>query len=390
MSNYYLQLMKLGPRDSYLCFVPPPLDQTSAGEEPEEQTVTPAHSWSLLQPLSGTCLYHRQGWFTYSYCHNEEIRQFKELIQARPPTPGGYKPEEDPEWEAYTLGRAPATPEPGADLTIAEQAALAANLELARTAGSRYLVQRWGDGTVCDKTGKPREVEVQFHCSMATTDTILFVKETKTCAYVLVIHTPRLCGEPGFISRKDVGEAYIRCREVVDKLNPDAASLSEADYPIQLPHIRKSVSPPPTVRPPPQTPQPKEGSTVSGNKGQQQKQGDFLRKALEAIMGNKELNLPEGQVIVDTMADDGVVIEFFDEIPLGDENVDVEHDATDGDGDEQESEQGVAGKGTDRLLKALKAAGFDVKLQALGASKAKLASKGDGEGNEKKKGKKDT
>ena len=52
-------------------------------------------------------------------------------------------------------------PEPGADLTIAERSAIAANLELARGAGSRYLVQRWGDGTLCDKTGRKREVEVQ-------------------------------------------------------------------------------------------------------------------------------------------------------------------------------------------------------------------------------------
>lgn len=44
---------------------------------------------------------------------------------------------------------------------MAEQNAQAANLELARTAGSRYLVQRWGDGTICDKTNAPREVEVQ-------------------------------------------------------------------------------------------------------------------------------------------------------------------------------------------------------------------------------------
>jgi hypothetical protein len=48
-----------------------------------------------------------------------------------------------------------------ADVAVAEQAALAANLELARGAGSRYLVQRWGDGTVCDKTGRRREIEVQ-------------------------------------------------------------------------------------------------------------------------------------------------------------------------------------------------------------------------------------
>lgn len=66
------------------------------------------------------------------------------------------------QWEAYTLGQAPATtPESGADLTVAEQNVLAANLELARGAGSRYLIQRWGDGTICDKTGREREVEIQ-------------------------------------------------------------------------------------------------------------------------------------------------------------------------------------------------------------------------------------
>lgn len=31
---------------------------------------------------------HRQGWFTYSYCHNEEIRQFKELIPPQSRTAG--------------------------------------------------------------------------------------------------------------------------------------------------------------------------------------------------------------------------------------------------------------------------------------------------------------
>jgi protein OS-9 len=44
---------------------------------------------------------------------------------------------------------------------MADHGALAENLELARGVGSRYLVQRWGDGTQCDKTGKRREIEVQ-------------------------------------------------------------------------------------------------------------------------------------------------------------------------------------------------------------------------------------
>ena len=107
--NYTLEHMKLDPRDSYLCLIPKPLENVPAvHEQDSDADVTPARSWSLLQPLSGTCLYvcpyfsseyrliliplsmlqHRQGWFTYSYCHNEEIRQFKEIIPAQPRFPG--------------------------------------------------------------------------------------------------------------------------------------------------------------------------------------------------------------------------------------------------------------------------------------------------------------
>jgi len=64
------------------------------------------------------------------------------------------------QWEAYDLGRAPESGS-GVDLSQADHGAVGANLELARGAGSRYLLQRWGDGTTCDKTGKRREIEVQ-------------------------------------------------------------------------------------------------------------------------------------------------------------------------------------------------------------------------------------
>ena len=75
------------------------------------------------------------------------------------------------------MGRAPPSAEPGAELTVAQEQAIAANVELARNAGSRYLVQRWGDGTYCEKTGKKREIEIQvsiypacgvFFCSHAS------------------------------------------------------------------------------------------------------------------------------------------------------------------------------------------------------------------------------
>lgn len=40
-------------------------------------------SYSLLSQ-------HRQGWFTYSYCHNKEIRQFRELAQSVSRLPGTF------------------------------------------------------------------------------------------------------------------------------------------------------------------------------------------------------------------------------------------------------------------------------------------------------------
>jgi len=49
--------MKMGPRDTYLCFIPPSPKQEP---QPPEETITEvaaSHSWSLLQPLDGTCLY---------------------------------------------------------------------------------------------------------------------------------------------------------------------------------------------------------------------------------------------------------------------------------------------------------------------------------------------
>lgn len=49
--------MKMGPRDTYLCFIPAPIKQHPPPPEETITEVTASHSWSLLQPLDGTCLY---------------------------------------------------------------------------------------------------------------------------------------------------------------------------------------------------------------------------------------------------------------------------------------------------------------------------------------------
>ena len=72
---------------------------------------------------------------------------------------------------------------------------------------------------------------------MTMTDTILLVKESKTCRYEMVIHTPRLCGEPGFKNRlQQREEAHIRCREILDAdgLTKIDKSLPETTFPLRL------------------------------------------------------------------------------------------------------------------------------------------------------------
>ncbi|OBZ75536.1 Protein OS-9 [Grifola frondosa] len=334
--NYTLEHMRLGSKTSYLCLIPPPPEDSPATDDPQSDVTTPVHSWSLLQPLAGTCLYHRQGWFTYSYCHNSHVRQFHELPPQHPHRAGEYRPEEDAEWEAYTLGRAPPTLEAGADLTLAEEAA-AANLELARGAGSRYLVQR------ALSQGHPR----QFHCSMTMTDTVLFVKETQTCHYVLHIATPRLCGEPGFRSRIDAREeAYIRCREIVGAEEYERAdrTLPPATHPFKRPRQQKSViAPPPSEEPGTDVKQP--AADVHD---------DLIRRAIERLLARGDLNAGE------------LMIQFVDvDIPM-EGNEDGEHFTLDG----------------EALAEVLRAAGHDVRGEK--GKKKKKSDQGEDEAEEVK------
>lgn len=102
---------------------------------------------------------------------------------------------------------------------------------------------------------------------MAQSDTILFVKETKTCSYILVINTPRLCGEPGFRSRQEIREqATISCREIVspadDSKTPplDLKPVPNMDYPNKIPMRRQKK-----LAPPPSTPSPEEDASKKPN-----------------------------------------------------------------------------------------------------------------------------
>jgi len=121
---------------------------------------------------------------------------------------------------------------------------------------------------------------------MTTTDSIILVREAKTCSYVLVIHTPRLCGEPGFKSRIDSrDESYIRCREIVESIEPatdaDSNPLTASDRPLKEMSQRQPLLTVPS-RPP------ADSSTGDGSGKANLAANDRLRKVLEAVLGSKD------------------------------------------------------------------------------------------------------
>ncbi|CAH7666384.1 hypothetical protein BY996DRAFT_4638817 [Phakopsora pachyrhizi] len=215
----------------------------------------------LISALKDRCIFTRLGWFTYSFCYGKgEIRQFHAVM-----VPGHNLPYEDPNQDVYILGfhvDHPHNPHHQARLdgTLPASSAHAAEGELTSLGKNRfkyssgptmglsdvlredsvlrsedfgedeefgqkmYLVQRWEGGTICDMTGKPRSVEVQFHCSTVATDHIALLRETSICEYLVVIHTPRLCSEPLFLDgggKKGLSGgdevSSIQCRPVLSE-----------------------------------------------------------------------------------------------------------------------------------------------------------------------------
>lgn len=152
-------------------------EQTKAEEEKELMRAS-ERGWELLEGMHGNCIYYLSGWWSYSFCYKDEIKQFHQL----PPSRGVplYPPVEDTEVKSFVLGRFPEKDkkkkdarktlgkEEGTKEKVDDEGHVSPTtgkaLEVAKmeTRGStRYMVQRLSGGTECDLTGKERKIEVQ-------------------------------------------------------------------------------------------------------------------------------------------------------------------------------------------------------------------------------------
>ncbi|KAJ3381762.1 Protein OS-9 [Entophlyctis sp. JEL0112] len=147
----------------------------------EEKKSVHTQAFELLNGLKKRCLSYTSNWWTYSYCHGQNITQSSKFPESL-----GF-----PQLH-YVLGKFSSTPSAETfygDPTVAATAG--AELLEYDDAGRKYLRVWYGDGDVCADNGIKRIVQIQFSCCQH--DHIVSVSEITLCQYVMKIHTKYAC-----------------------------------------------------------------------------------------------------------------------------------------------------------------------------------------------------
>jgi protein OS-9 len=135
----------------------------TADDEATELSLATERGRELLAGMEGTCIYFVSGWWSYSFCYNDGVRQFHPLPTGR--NVPVYPPQEDQSVDAYVLGRFDALARAGRGGGRRAAGAEKSVAELEVKGQTRYLVHHLKGGTVCDLTGEERSIEVQV-CSV--------------------------------------------------------------------------------------------------------------------------------------------------------------------------------------------------------------------------------
>ncbi|KAK5941437.1 Protein OS-9 [Knufia obscura] len=200
----------------YICAVPQVVLSTNETEEnaspqTEHDLVAAAdRGWQLLKDMEGQqCLYYTTGWWSYMFCYNSYVKQYHAV--ALSPQGRQWPPPEDPNTPSYVLGSYDSVMKQPA----VEGSPQPKTGDLQTQSETTFLVQKLEGGTPCDLTGKPRKIEVQYHCSPGTPDRIGWIKETATCAYQMVVYTSRLCNDVVFQPPKEAHLHKINCELIL-------------------------------------------------------------------------------------------------------------------------------------------------------------------------------
>jgi len=172
------------------CFVP-----TVKTEEAENDN-TDADNLDiikLLSPLTKSCTFRWEGWWTYEFCYGKYVRQFHQ---------GKNGELGDQYYLGYDEGDSKTQENP------------------------LYYSIFYENGTPCELTGQPRSSEIRIRCAPNdVTSTIRDIVEPSSCKYILWINTPYVCKHPLY-KPKGVAPESVHCYTIDEsgtKIEPQDA-----------------------------------------------------------------------------------------------------------------------------------------------------------------------
>ncbi|KAG5365661.1 Protein OS-9-like protein [Yarrowia sp. B02] len=190
---------------NHICGIPE-VTTTKSSKKEQEGELSPAEAreraLELMLPLLGDCLFYEQGFFSYRFCYGSGVVQYRRHGDNY--FPRIYPPPQAEDSPTFVLGSFEKD-----DTTNTVTSA----------GGIPFLAHRLRSGTHCTLTGANREIEVQFVCDKTVQhDQILWIKEKRTCNYVMQVGTPRLCRDMRFQPPPDES-LPIMCYSVESEAN---------------------------------------------------------------------------------------------------------------------------------------------------------------------------
>ncbi|KAI8056805.1 hypothetical protein BDF22DRAFT_668020 [Syncephalis plumigaleata] len=221
-------MMSIGTRQRYVCHAAQTstenddtskdakdtTDDQASKSEAELEVERVHNATQLLEPMKDSCIYHNQGWWTYEFCYGKSARQIHNPIddadEAMTHVLGYYDKR-----IALSSNDAIHVASSGSS-SSSDQVGQSGWCHCVGCSGERrYLTQYWTGGTLCDLTGEPRSIEVQYYCNPQEGEKISYADEPGTCRYVMIVHTPRLCQAPSFAVAQRGEAEQVNCQLVV-------------------------------------------------------------------------------------------------------------------------------------------------------------------------------
>ncbi|KAL4641224.1 endoplasmic reticulum lectin 1 [Arapaima gigas] len=129
--------------------------------------------------LSGSyCLHGGVGWWKYEFCYGKHVHQYHEDKEhgKNIVVVGSWNPDAHQEWAQKNVARSYTLKDDGVQKV-------------------KLVSHFYGQGDVCDLTGKPRQVVVKLKCKESDSPhaVTVYMLEPQTCQYILGVESPVIC-----------------------------------------------------------------------------------------------------------------------------------------------------------------------------------------------------